>query len=114
MPARINSARRTLALVLLALALVASAQARASAQNVAQDDPDRQHAFELFANQQFADAAPLLEKLATKYPSDGQVLARLGISVFANSVSISDTEKRQKERARARTFPYRPRPSVAS
>jgi tetratricopeptide (TPR) repeat protein len=104
MPTPINSARRTLALVLLALALVASAQARASAQNVAQDDPDRQHAFELFDNQQFAEAVPLLEKLATKYPSDGQVLARLGITVFANSVTISDTEKRQKERARGRAF----------
>jgi tetratricopeptide (TPR) repeat protein len=104
MPTRINSARRTLALALLALALVASAHARAFAQNTAQNDPDRQHAFELFANQQFADAVPLLEKLATKYPSDGQVLARLGISVFANSVSISDVEKRQKERARGRAF----------
>ncbi len=104
MPTQINSARRTLALVLLALALVTSAQARAFAQNGSQDDPDRQHAFELFAQQQFADAVPLLEKLATKYPSDGQVLARLGIAVFANSVTISDTEKRQKERARGRAF----------
>jgi uncharacterized membrane protein len=108
MPTRINSARRTLALVLLVLALVASAQARASAQNSsqnsAQDDPDRQRAFELFNNQQFAEAVPLLEKLATKYPSDGQVLARLGITVFATSVTISDTEKRQKERARGRAF----------
>jgi tetratricopeptide (TPR) repeat protein len=92
------------ALALLVISLVALAPARAFAQAAPQDDPDRQKAFELFDNQQFADAMPLLEKLAAKYPSDGQVMARLGIAVFGSAVTIGDPQKRQKERARGRAF----------
>jgi tetratricopeptide (TPR) repeat protein len=107
MPTRIFHTRLRLshaATVLLIVSLALLAPARASAQVAAQADPDRQRAYELFDNQQFADAIPLLEKLAAKNPSDGQVLARLGIAVFGSAVTVSDAGKRQQERARGRAF----------
>lgn len=116
MPTRTYAPRGRLlkaALLTLAFALALSVHANALAQTeqtaqqaaqTAQDDPERASAFELFDNQKFADAIPLLEKAAVKYPSDGQVLARLGLALVADSVTISDAEKRKSERARGRGF----------
>lgn len=97
-PARLAPA--ALALVLLALAM--PAPARASAQSLSQNDPDRQTAFDLFQEQKFVDALPLLEKLAAKYPEDGPVAGRYGIALFVTAQSVADPARRKQRLARAR------------
>lgn len=91
------------AVVLLAVSLALFAPIHALAQS-AQDDPDRQRAFELFEDNQYPAALSLLEKLGKKYPADGQVLSRLGLVVTALAVTITDVEKRKQERARGRAI----------
>jgi tetratricopeptide (TPR) repeat protein len=81
----------------LALCLVSLAPALA-----AQNDPERQSAFELFAQQQFAEALAPLEKLAARHPDDGQVLARFGLTLFLHTISEPETPQRNQRRARAR------------
>lgn len=85
-----------------ALVLALAALAPALATQKAQDDPERRRAFELFAEQQFADALPTLEKLAARYPEDGEVLARFGLTLFVNTISEPDSPQRLARRARAR------------
>ena len=89
-----------LAAALLLAALVLSA-APALAQPAAQDE-ERRRAFALFAEQQFVEALPLLEKLAARLPDDGDVLARYGLVLFVHTISEADTPQRQARRARAR------------
>jgi tetratricopeptide (TPR) repeat protein len=90
------------ALALLLLSLAALAPARASAQSLSQNDPDRQTAFELFQNQKFVDSLPLLERLAAKYPEDGPVVGRYGIALFVTTQSLTDSAQRKQRLARAR------------
>nr|MDQ3746936.1 tetratricopeptide repeat protein [Acidobacteriota bacterium] len=90
------------ALALLLLSLAALAPARASAQSLSQNDPDRQAAFELFQNQKFVDSLPLLERLAAKYPEDGPVVGRYGIALFVTAQSLTDPAQRKQRLARAR------------
>lgn len=84
---------------LLAAALTFLLAASAFAQQT--DDGERRRAFQLFDEQKFSDALPLLEKLAAAHPSDSGVIVRLGFSIFANSQTINDAALRKKERARA-------------
>lgn len=88
-------ALRLVAACFLVLASLAPALA-------AQKDPERERAFELFNQQQFAEALAPLEKLAARYPDDGQVLARFGLTLFVNTISEADTPQRLARRARAR------------
>ena len=76
-------------------------------QNVS--DPDRERAFALYDNKQFIEARPLLEKLATRYPADGQVLARLGLTLVMESIPSNDVEKRKQLRIRGRALLVRAR-----
>lgn len=85
-----------------ALAVVLASLAPALAAPRAQDDPERQRAFELFAQQQFAEALAPLEKLAKRFPDDGQVLARFGLDLFLSTIPETDTPARRAKRARAR------------
>ncbi|HWS55998.1 MAG TPA: tetratricopeptide repeat protein [Pyrinomonadaceae bacterium] len=103
MPTRPSAARGRLAAALLALAaLCLAAHAPAFAQAAPPQDEERQRAFALYAGQQFFEALPLLERLAERYPKDGDVLARLGFSLFARAVAERDAQKRQALGARAR------------
>jgi len=92
----------SLALRLAAAALILFSLAPALAAQSAQADPERRRALELFEEKNFAEALPLLEKLATRYPDDGQVLARFGLTLFMHTISESDTPARQARRARSR------------
>lgn len=85
-----------------AFALVLASLTPAFAAQGGQKDPERERAFELFAQQQFAEALAPLEKLAARYPDDGQVLARFGLTLFINTISEADTPQRLARRARAR------------
>jgi tetratricopeptide (TPR) repeat protein len=85
-----------------ALALVLASLAPALAAQNTQDDPERARAFGLFAEQKFAEALAPLEKLAKRYPDDGEVQARFGLILFLNTIPEAETSARQAKRARAR------------
>lgn len=90
-------ASRLAAAFALLLTLVSLAPAQST-----QNDPERERAFALFAEQKFVEALAPLEKLATRYPDDGQVLARFGLILFLNTIPEADTPARKARRARAR------------
>jgi tetratricopeptide (TPR) repeat protein len=92
-----------------AFVLLLAALAPALAAQSAQADPERERAFELFAQQQFAEALAPLEKLATRLPKDGQVLARYGLILFLSTISEADSPQRVAKRARARATLVRAR-----
>jgi tetratricopeptide (TPR) repeat protein len=77
-----------------AFALLLAALAPALAAQSAQADPERERAFKLYEAQNFVEAAPLLEKLAAKYPNDPEVLGRLGFSLYAGTASLKDPAQR--------------------
>lgn len=87
--------------IVAALFIVLASLAPAAAQN-AQNDPERERAFGLFTEQKYAEALAPLEKLAARYPDDGQVLARFGLLLFIHTIPEADTPERRAKRARAR------------
>lgn len=84
------------------LALIFGSLMPAVAATRTQDDLERERAFALFANQKFAEALAPLEKLAARYPNDGAVLARFGLTLFLHTIPEADTPERRARRARAR------------
>jgi tetratricopeptide (TPR) repeat protein len=88
------------ALLLAAFALSAPAPALGQA---AQDE-ERERVFELFEEQEFVEALPLLEKLAARRPEDGPVVARLGFVLYLTTIPQPDTPRRREVRARARAL----------
>ncbi len=81
-------------LVLLLLAPFATAKA--------QDDPDRRRAFQLYKEQKFTEALPLLEKLATAHPDDVEVAELHAVLVSTQAVYLKDAEARKQARLRGR------------
>lgn len=74
------------------------------AQETPEYKADRQHALQIYQQNKFTEAVPLLEKLATRNPSDVLVLSRLGFALFASTPAITDPETRKQTRLRAKTF----------
>ena len=83
-------------LVLLLLASFATA--------AAQDDPDRQRAFQLYRDAKYIEALPLFEQLALKYPEDPAVIENLGMLVFTQSAYLKTPEERKSARKRGRAL----------
>ena len=83
-------------LVLLVLALSFTA--------AAQDDPDRQRAFQLYKEAKYVEALPLFEQLVLKYPEDPAVVENLGMLVFTQSAYLANPEERKKARKRGRAL----------
>jgi tetratricopeptide (TPR) repeat protein len=83
-------------LVLLLLAFFATA--------TAQDDPERQRAFELYRDAKYVEALPLFEQLALKYPEDPAVIQNLGLMVFSQSAYLKTPEERKSARKRGRAL----------
>ncbi len=73
-----------------------------AAQNAPLTDADRQRAMQLCDEHKFADALPLLERLAAERPKDLVVFERLGLAVLIGSGGIKDLEARKEQRLRAR------------
>src|SRR6476619_206312 len=69
---------------------------------VAQGDPDRQRAFELYRDAKYVEALPLFEQLAVKYPEDPAVIENLGMLVFTQSAYLKPTDERKSARKRRR------------
>ncbi len=76
-----------------------------AARSRAQDSyaAQRARALQLYDQNKFTEAAPLLEKLSAQNPSDVVVLSRLGFALYASTAAIKDPELRKQARARART-----------
>ena len=83
-------------LVLLLLASVVTARA--------QDDQERQRAFQLYQNAKYVEALPLFEQLALKYPEDPAVIENLGMLVFTQSAYLKTPEERKSARKRGRAL----------
>ena len=83
-------------LILLLLASVVTA--------AAQDDTERQRAFQLFKDAKYVEALPLFEQLALKYPDDPAVIENLGMLVFTQSAYLKTPEERKSARKRGRAL----------
>src|SRR4051812_35835387 len=70
----------------------------------AQDDSDRQRAFQLYRDAKYVDALPLFEQLAIKYPEDPAIIENLGMLVFTQSAYLKTPEERKSARKRARAL----------
>jgi tetratricopeptide (TPR) repeat protein len=66
------------------------------------DDPERKRAFELYDDAQWIEALPLFEKLAVRYPEDGQVIEALGMLLIGQTAYVKDAEARKTARKRGR------------
>lgn len=76
---------------------------RVRAQDVDNYGAERKRAFQLYNEQKYTTALPILEKLSAANPSDVAVLEGLGMSILMNSATIKDPQASKQERNRART-----------
>lgn len=70
----------------------------------AQDDPDRQRAFQLYKDGKYVEVLPLFEQLALKYPEDPAIIENLGMLVFTQSAYLKTPEERKSARKRGRAL----------
>lgn len=70
----------------------------------AQNDPERQRAFQLYKEAKYGEALPLFEQLALKYPEDPAVIENLGMLVFIQSANLKDAVERKTARKRGRAL----------
>src|SRR5689334_7420362 len=68
----------------------------------AQTDAERTRAFQLFEDANYTEALPVFEKLAAKYPNDGEVLKRYGFLVMAQTAYVKDAAARKEARRKGR------------
>ena len=88
--------------VLVTLFLVVIVSATSATVLAVQDDPERQRAFALFNESKIAEALPLFEKLAVRYPEDREVLEPLGMLLISQAGSLKDAAARKEMRKRGR------------
>ena len=92
--------RRTLTLSVLLL-FVFSVSAAFGAQQQ-QPDPERVRAFKLYEDAQYTEALPAFEKLAAKYPQDGEIIMTYGFLVLGQTAYQKDAAARKEARRRGR------------
>jgi len=68
----------------------------------AQDQTERERAFQLYKDAKYVEALPLFEKLAAASPSDRAVIENLGMLVFTQSAYLKDPQARKQARKRGR------------
>lgn len=68
----------------------------------AQDDPEREHALQIYRQGKFVDAMPLLEALAANHPSDIVVREGWAWCLFEYAGTLPDPLERRNVRAHAR------------
>jgi tetratricopeptide (TPR) repeat protein len=69
----------------------------------AQDDPERQHAIELYKAGKMVEVMPLLEKLCAAHPDDASLYEAWGVSILNYAQTLSNPDLRKKARVRARS-----------
>jgi tetratricopeptide (TPR) repeat protein len=68
----------------------------------AQEDPERARAFQLYQDAKYAEALPVFEKLAAKYPEDRDVIKTYGYLVLSQNAYIKDAAARKEARRSGR------------
>lgn len=96
MPALLRCPKLKLWLTVLCFLVSLSTAARA------QSDPDRTRAFQLFEEAKYTEALPVFEKLAVKYPDDGEVIKRYGLLVLGQTAYVKDAAARKEARRKGR------------
>jgi tetratricopeptide (TPR) repeat protein len=86
-----------------ALILTTTVSSAQTAEKPAPDDPERQHAQELYDRGNFVAAMPLFEKLSAEHPTDNLLKGRWAWCIFGYSATLTDIELQKKARVRART-----------
>ncbi len=66
------------------------------------DDPERQRALTLFNDWKLAEALPLFEKLAARYPEDPQLLEAYGMTMIWHAALLKEAVARREARKRGR------------
>jgi tetratricopeptide (TPR) repeat protein len=95
----------TLAIVISSVPVAAqTTPTPATGDSATKNDPERQHAIDLFKSGKFVEAMPLFEKLAADHPSDAAVKEGWAFTVMGYAATLPDPELRQKARARARSI----------
>jgi tetratricopeptide (TPR) repeat protein len=86
--------RRILASILLILFFLTTAPA--------QNDAERQRAFELYNDGKYVEALPLFEKLAARLPADAEVIESYGLVVLGQIAYLKEPDARREARKKAR------------
>ena len=68
----------------------------------AQEDPERARAFQLYQDAKYAEALPVFEKLAAKFPEDRDVIKTYGYLVLSQNSYIKDPAARKEARRSGR------------
>ena len=92
--------RRTLTLSVLLLFVISVSTAFGAQQQ--QPDPERVRAFKLYEDAQYTEALPAFEKLAAKYPEDGEIIMTYGFLVLGQTAYQKDAAARKEARRRGR------------
>jgi tetratricopeptide (TPR) repeat protein len=87
-----------IALSLFAVSVIASSPFTVRAQN----DPERDRAFQLYKDTKYVEALPLFEKLAVAHPQDRAVIETLGLLVYSQSAFLKTPAERKQARKRGR------------
>lgn len=66
------------------------------------DDPERQRAFTLFNDWKLAEALPLFEKLAPRFPEDAQLFEAYGMTMIWHAALLKEAPARREARKRGR------------
>ena len=94
--------RRTLQLSFVIIALLFSPSY--TTLRAQEPDPERTRAFQLYEEGKYAEALPAFEKLAAKYPEDGNVLKTYGFLIIGRTAYENDAAARKEARRRGREF----------
>jgi tetratricopeptide (TPR) repeat protein len=74
----------------------------AQAQSKPHDDPELQHALDLYRAGKFVEAMPLFEKLSADHTSDAALKEEWAYSILEYSATLTDPQLRRKARIRGR------------
>ena len=70
----------------------------------AQEDPERARAFQLYKDAKYAEALPVFENLAAKFPEDRDVIKTYGYLVISQNAYEKDAAVRKEARRRGRAL----------
>lgn len=99
---QVSIQRRTLQLSFVILALLFSASRTTLRAQEPEPDPERTRAFQLYEEGKYAEALPMFEKLAAKYPEDGIVLKTFGFLIIGRTAYEKDAAARKEARRHGR------------
>jgi tetratricopeptide (TPR) repeat protein len=106
---RARDIRRNFPVMLCLIALVgslltAATASRTLARTQESYEAQRERALQIYEQNKFTEAVPLLEKLSAQRPDDVVVMSSLGFALYASSSAIKDPEMKRQVRVRARTI----------